>query len=185
MTVSSILYDAKLTTLKIGEAITSPTTSSSVYSQITDDVTGGVTAWFKDVTISAVDRPVELVGFLGQDANSLPNQSLEKKTHNFVKISGKLNFSPVDTDKSILGVLSGASGTTVGTGTRYQFGSLTDKAIGIEFTDAGDSKVIQLALNNAMITKISDITQSAGTHVEVMFEAVCVIADFYEWVDAS
>lgn len=183
MAQTAVLYDSKLSTIKIGAAIATPTTATSFYSQITDIVTDGTTKWFKDVTVSGVSRPVELVTFLGQTSLGLSNQLLDKKPYEFITFSGKLNYSPVDTDKSFIGMITGASGTTIGSGKQYQFTTLSTRAIGIKFTDG--SRVIELGINNAEITKVGQITQTAGGHVEMEFEAVGVIQDFYEYVETA
>ena len=181
-----VLYDAKLTTLKIGATITSPTTASSVYTQISDTVSGGVTKWLKDVTISGIDAPMELVNFLGQDSNNFQNQELESKPFNAVRISGTVAVSPVDTDTPIEAVLFGTSGVTLTANSkRYQFGqgSRTKRAVGVEFTNS--SNIIHVALNNAYAVRVGDISQSADTHLEAPFEIVALTRDYYVDVETA
>ena len=182
MATEVVLYDAKESTFKIGDVISTVLTTSSVYDQITDRVTDGVTKWVRNLTVTGVDRPVELEKFLGQDSNSLPNQSLFNKQHEVVKISGELAYDAPDTDLSMIGMFAGSSGTTIGDGKQYQYGNLTNSAVGLEFTDG--TKVIQLALNNARVTKVGEISQEADDYPKATFEMVCVIADFYEYVEA-
>lgn len=179
--VDVVLYEPKLTTLKVGIPITAPTTASSVYTQITDTVTGGVTKWLKDVTISGINRGVDKQDFIGKDASGFQNQELEKKPIDAVKISGTMAMSPVDTDASMGAILTGATGVVVGSGKRYQYHTILARAYGLQFTDG--TKIISLALNNAEITKIGDYTQSSDSHAELKFEAVCLIRDFYDFDD--
>ena len=178
-----ILYKPKLTTLKVGTLITSPTTASSFYTQVTDEVTGGVTKWLKDVTVSGIASDEELINFLGSDTNSFQNQELEEKPFDLVKISATLAYSPVDTDKSIMGLLTGTTGTTVGSGKRYQYKAKTAKAIGLQFSDG--TNLISLGFNYAKVTKIGDISQKSDSHPEVPIEMVCLIRDFDEYVETA
>jgi hypothetical protein len=182
--VDVILYDPKLTTLKVGAVIATPSTASSFYAQVTDTVSGGITKWLKDIKVSGIDAPMELVNFLGKDSNSFQNQALEPKPFKEIRVSGTLAYSPVDTDLSVGGLIFGVTGTTIGSGKSYKYGSgsRTAKALGVQFTDG--TRIISLGFNNIYGVKLGEISQASDSHVECPFEMVCLIKDFQEFVEA-
>lgn len=182
--VDVVLYEPRLTTIKIGAVVASPTTSGSFYSQVTDSVTDGVTKWLKDVTITGVKRPIEKQDYMGADSNGFQNAEFEKKPFDSIKISGTFNMSPVDTNADIVSVLTGNAGTTVGSGKRYQYSSVTARAYGLQFSDG--SKIVELGFNNAELSIAGDEEQSSDTGmVSIKFEAEVLPRDFYRWVDAT
>jgi len=176
-----VLFKPKLTTLKVGDAVTTVATDSTFYSQVTDTVTDGITKWLKDVTVSGVEIPQELVNFLGKDSNGFQNQEWETNPASEITISGTLAISPVDTDLSPMALLHNVSGTSVGTTDykRYRYDSPSDVAIAIQFTNSDDSAIIEMGLNNAVTQSVGDFSQDAESHLEAPFEIKCKLADFY------
>jgi hypothetical protein len=179
-----ILYEPKLTTLKVGAVITTPSTASSFYTQVTDTVTGGVTKWLKDVTVSGVDSPVDLVNFMGQDSNTFQNQALEAKPFGLVKFTATMAISPVDTNLGVGGLIYGITGTTLtADGKRYQYGkgARASRAFALEFSNGAN--YVRLGFNNCLAVKFGDLSQASDTHLEAPIEVVCLTKDFYDDIE--
>jgi len=186
--VTKILLKKRQCTLKVGATVASPDTDNTLYDQITDIVTGGVTAWMEEATVTFPDGPVEKVDFTGEDANDFQNQDLEEQSWDVAKASLKFVYSPVDTDKTPTALFASGSGTAITTEEkRYQYGSSAaanlraKRGVGLEYTDG--TKIIDIGFNNSYWT-IKDVSITGNRYL-VTVEGVCLPKDFYEETQAA
>jgi len=134
----------------------------------------------KNVTISEPEGAADKVDLLGVDANNFQNAELDLKPYGVATISGTLVHQSQYAANALLEEWTG-SATTVSTSYhRYQVGngSRTPCTIVVQLSD--DTYEVNIALDNAIITKLGDRKISgADGHWEQDFEAVCLPRDFY------
>lgn len=185
---TKILIKKRECTLKIGALVSSPNTTNTLYDQITDTVTGGITAWMDEVTVTFPEGPIEKVDYHGEDSAGFQNQSMEEQAYNLAKITLKFTYSPVDTDMTPSALFCSGTGTAVSSGEeRYQYGSTaavnlrSKKGVGLEYTDG--TSIIDIGFNNSF-WNVKDVGMD-GNRFVVTVEGVCLPADFYEEVQAA
>jgi hypothetical protein len=159
-------------------------TTSTLESYFTTGSTGAqnIQGRAKNVTIAIPDSAVDIVNFLGVDANGFQNAELEAKPFSGGGMSGTLVLDDID----VLEALFYGTATSITGGlSRYQAGKLTSAgrpriALLLHLENLDASKKLSFVLNNANISKLGDVKISGpDSHFEVEFEAICLPKDFY------
>lgn len=168
-----VLWKAKQATINIGNPIATLSSSATIDSQMS-----GAVDWsgvVKGIEIGGAEADVDSV-FLFGSTNGAQNAETDEENMSMREFTGTLIF----TDRAAMALATGA-GTSVGsTGYTRVSGDTTrsKKAISIEFTD-GTNHVTCL-LNNALFTKLGDISLDAEGHAEQEITAKCLAKDYHE-----
>jgi hypothetical protein len=180
----------EIKSIKISSTLPTITTAAALdtFFTGTTGASNSVQAYAKDVTIAVPDSAIEVVNFLGVDANGFQNSELEEKPYSNAGFSGTLVLN----DTEVLEALYyGTKSTmTLTTYNRYQAGRLNSTgrpeiAILVNLENVAGTKEINFVLNHAYITKLGDVKISGpDSHFEVEFEAVCLTRNFYYEITA-
>ena len=171
-----VLIKAREATVYIANAISSPSSSTSFYSQITSivDWSGKV----RDIEIAGAESDTEQVYLFGQDSNGRQNAELDVQPMTEREFTGTLILTTEDAME-----LATASGASVGaTGfTRVQGdGTTTDRSILIKCVDSATNDTLHLFMNNVKFLKLGDISLDSEGFAEQEIMAKCKAKDYYE-----
>lgn len=173
------LWRAKHAEVYIGDAITTLSTTATIMAQLT-----GYTTWsgeIKDIEISGGEADSETIFMLGSNTSSQQNAVKEDKPMSDIEFSGNLIFKDLDSIE-----LATADATAVGsTGYERVLGDSerTEKAIVVKFEKSGN--IATILLNNAVFTKLGDISVEAEGHAEQEITAKCLAKDYAAEYKAS
>lgn len=144
-----------------------------------------VQAYAKNVTIAVPEGAVDKVDLLGIDSNGFQNMELDEKPFDLGGISGTLVLHDIEVLETFFYGTATAIGTTHH---RYQPGNLNSTGrsevailLNLNYPTSGTvTKEVNVALDNAWVTKLGDIKISGPDgHFEVDFNAICLPKDFY------
>lgn len=175
------LFKAKEAEVKVGNAIVTPSASTTMYSQLTGITT--ISDRCKSIEISGGEADTESIFFIGSDTNGRQNAVQEEQNMTDVEFSGTLRLSD-----NIPSGWATAGPTAVGsTGfTRIQGdGKRTAKCIVVNYTDPVTGEGLIVSMNNALFTKPGDISQDAEGHAEIEIAAKCLAKDFRQEYKAA
>lgn len=168
-----VVFRARHTTMKIDEAADVTITTAAALNTFWGS--GTTIANAKNVTIAIPEGAVEKIDQLGVDGNSFQNASADEKPFGMATMTGTL----VHSGDEVLEVFAYGSGTAVAaTHHRYRLGdgNRPQVAILVYLTDGTD--VVNVALDNAYITKLGDAKISgADGHWEQDFTITCLPVD--------
>lgn len=168
------LFRAKEAEIKIGDTIASPSATTTMYSQLTGIAT--ISDRCKSIEFSGGEADTESIYFFGSDTDGRQNAVQEEQNMTDVEFSGTLRLS----DNIPTGWATVAPATVGSTGyTRVQGdGTRTAKCIVVKYTDASTGEDLILSMNNALFTKLGDISQDAEGHAEIEIGAKCLAKDY-------
>jgi len=170
-----VLLRAKEATISIGSPLSTVSSSATIFSQLTGtvDYSGRV----KSIEISGAEADTETVYLFGSDANGRQNAEVEEQNMTDREFKGTLVY----TDNTPASWANGGT-TAVGTTgyTRVQGdGVRAKKSVVLKFVDS-TGMVLYSILNNAIATKIGDISLDAEGHAEQEVTFKCKASDYYE-----
>lgn len=175
------LFNAKEGEIKIGNAIATPNSTTTMLSQLTGVAT--ISDRVKSFEISGGEADTESIFFFGSDVDGRQNAVQEEQNPTDVEFSGTLRLS----DQKSMEWATGAS-TAVGS-TQFMRvqgdGTRSQKCIVIHYKDKVTSEELILSMNNALFTKVGDISADAEGHAEVEISAKCLAKDFRQEYKAS
>ena len=139
-----------------------------------------VSAAAKNVTVSPPETAWELQSFLGT-ASSFQNQMLDEKPVGLASFSATLIL---DEDEILEGFLDTTATSPTGY-SRYQIGNNTSPEIAILVSISDGSDYVNIAFDDARITKWGDVRISGPDgHWEQDIAATCLCSDFFwEYTD--
>ena len=147
-----------------------------MYSQLTSvlDISDRV----KSIEFSGGESDTESVYLFGADADGRQNAVQEEQNPTEVEFSGTLllNDNVPMTWAAGDAVEVGATGFTRAQGD----GDREPKCIIVKYVDTLTDEELHLVMNNAIFTKIGDISQDAEGHAEQEIGAKCLGKDFYQ-----
>ena len=170
-----VVFRARHTTMKIDQATDVTITTAAALD--TFFVTAGVVTLgnVKNVTISVPEGAVDKIDMIGVDGNSFQNQDVDIKPFGMATLSGTL----VHSGDEVLEPFAYGAGTAIAaTYTRFRFdnGTRPEIALLVKLTDGTD--VVNVALDNAYMTKLGDIKLSgADGYWEQDFSLTCLPKD--------
>jgi hypothetical protein len=170
-----VLLRAKEATLLIGTTIASPSATATFYSQLTGVV--DFSGRCKSIEISGAEADTETVYLFGSDANGRQNAETEEQNMSDREFSGTLVY----TDNIPASWATGAAVSVGSTGyTRVQGdGARTERCLVFKLEDSAGA-VGYVSMNNALFTKMGDISLDAEGHMEQEVTAKCKAKDYYE-----
>lgn len=165
------IWEAREATVKIGEALSSISSSATLLSQVSGtDFSGRV----KSVTISGGERDVEVVPTLGETSGYSNQELFQKSVGSLREVTMTLIYSDIDTTQLGAGTVTGPSGYTRIQGDQ----DITQKAVLLSFNVGSD--YTNVLLNNAYVTKLGDLKIEADGHAEQEITLKCLAKDYYE-----
>jgi len=170
-----VLLRAKEATLYMGNAISSPSSTATFMSQLTSIT--DFSARVKSIEISGAEADTETVFLFGSDNDGRQNAETEEQNMTDREFSGTLVYI----DNVPFGWASEDPVAVGSTGyTRVQGdGTRTQKCCVVKFEDsAGD--ILYAVMNNALFTKLGDISLDAEGHAEQEIAIKCKSKDYYE-----
>lgn len=169
------LIRAKEATIKIGSALASVGTSTTLETQITGtvDYSGKV----RDIKISGGESSTELVPLFGTDTNGRQNMDSYNKPATLREFSGTLILN----DNTISALNAGSTTTIGATGyTRLQGdGALLKRALYCKLVDASGA-ILNCVLNNSTSVKLGDIKLDSEGFAEQEITFKCLARDYFE-----
>jgi len=168
------LFKAKEAEIKIGTKIANPSSTATMYSQLTGITT--ISDRCKSIEFSGGEADTESVYFFGSDNDGRQNAAQEEQNMTDVEFSGTLRLS----DNIPTGWATVAPASVGSTGyTRVQGdGARTAKCIVVKYTDGATGEDLIVSMNNALFTKLGDVSQDAEGHAEIEIGAKCLAKDF-------
>jgi len=175
------LFRAKEAEIYIGDAIASPDASTTMLSQLTSVLT--ISDRVKSIEFSGGESDTESVYLFGADTDGRQNAVSEEQNITDVEFSGTLllNDNVPLTWASEDATAVGATGFTRAQGD----GDREAKCIIVKYVDSVTDEELHLVMNNALFTKIGDISSDAEGHAEQEVMAKCLGKDFYQDYKAS
>lgn len=169
-----MLWRAKQAKILIGNALSSVNPDTDLKSQMSSAVewSGRV----KDIEIAGAEADVDSVFLFGADASGRQNAEITEEAMSMREFTGTLIF--VDQDAAELAL---SQRVRVGSTSYYRVQGDTTrsrKAILVTFTDG--TNTVNILMNNALFTKIGDISLDAEGHAEQEITAKCLAKDYYE-----
>lgn len=171
-----VLLRAKEADIYIGSSLASPSSSTTLFSQITGQLE--ISARVKNIEISGAEADTEEVYLFGSDANGRQNAEVEEQNMTQREFTGTLVFQdnvPASWTSGTA-VAVGSTGYTrvQGDGTRYP------KAIVIHTVDSLTGAVLDVILNDFRFTKMGDISWDAEGHAEQEVAGKCLSKNYFE-----
>lgn len=168
---------ARNTEIKIGDALSSVSTDSTLDDQMTGT---SITAYFKEVTITYPEMEVNKIDLLGKDSEGFQNVALEKKPAGLGSISGTLVYYDDEVFENYLAGNGEQVPSGTPTHTRYRIGVDENREPCAILIQLQGQKEKNILFNNFIITKLGDVkTTGADGHYEVEIKGVSLPKDVY------
>lgn len=134
----------------------------------------------KNVTVTEPEGDAEKVDLLGVDANSFQNAELDLKPYGVATLTGTLLHQSQYAANGLLEEWAGSATTVATSYHRYQLGNNTRTPCTIVVQLSDGTKEANIALDNAIITKLGDRKIGAADgHWEQEIKVVCLPRDYY------
>lgn len=175
------LFRAKEAEIYIGDAIDTVSATATVYSQLTSILQ--ISDRVKSLEFSGGESDTESVYLFGADADGRQNAVQEEQNPTEVEFSGTLLLK----DNVPMTWAAGDAVTVGSTGfTRAQGdGTREKKCIVVRYVDSVTGEELHLSMNNAIFTKIGDVSSDAEGHAEQEITAKCLGKDFRQEYSAE
>jgi len=167
------IWRAKKAEVYIGPAISPFSSTSTIMAQLTGHVT--YSGEVKDIEISGGEADTETIYLFGSNTSGQQNAVKDPQNMTDLEFTGTLIFK--DHDTSELATATAASVGSTGYKRISGDGDRSEKAVVIKFNSGSDTAVV--LLNNALFTKMGDISLEAEGHAEQEIMAKCLAKDYH------
>jgi hypothetical protein len=168
----ALIWYAPQATVKIGSALASISTTSTLFDQVTPSGPGDFTDTVKELRVRGAEADVDVLNLLGA------NQKFDERrpTLREIEFTRVFNKAQEWTDIMWNNVLGAPTGYTR-TGGKDRTGARPKKAIAIKLTNGVNES--NFLANNAVITRV-ERSLSAEGHMEETITVKCLVADWFE-----